>query len=78
MEKSVWSSILLFAGYWRKTVGFDGAGKFVPNPVKNGMGEPRRHIRLLIVKESARFTATDPNTQRAVLKVRVFMGMRAN
>ncbi|MDP1854729.1 MAG: hypothetical protein Q8K74_01590 [Candidatus Nitrotoga sp.] len=39
----------------QKTVGFDGVGKFVPNPVKNRMGEPRRHIRLLIAKESARF-----------------------
>ena len=57
----------------QKTVGFDGAGKFVPNPVKNSMGEVRRHIRLLIAKESARFTVTDPNTQRAVLKIPVFM-----
>ncbi|MBL0037548.1 MAG: hypothetical protein IPP36_01470 [Nitrosomonadales bacterium] len=45
MEKSVWSSILLLPDMGEKTVGFDGAGKFVPNPVKNRMGEPRRHIR---------------------------------
>ncbi|MEQ1835142.1 MAG: hypothetical protein ABL862_01640 [Candidatus Nitrotoga sp.] len=66
--------MLLLAGYLeQKTVGFDGAGEFVPNPVKNSMGEARRHIRLLIAKESARFTVTDPNTQLAFLKTRVFM-----
>ncbi|MFZ1765177.1 MAG: hypothetical protein WAT68_00695 [Candidatus Nitrotoga sp.] len=36
MEKSVWGSILLLPDMGEKTVGFDGAGEIVPNPVKTG------------------------------------------